>query len=294
MSGPSLRDIVAQLSSSATALSVLAAEMQARVEGRAVHESVKPHARAVLEQAGAAAALDAAEPADIAALLAEVQHFWMIDDDFLRRPEREPGWTYDDIDILRTGGLITRGFADVLPKVAQGLDGLAERLASKDGRFLDIGTGVGSLSVAVAERFPALRVVGIDAWAPALALARDNVARAGLTDRIELREQRGEELPDEGAFDLAWVPAPFIPPAALPRLLERVHRALKPGAWLLLATTRPGDDLRGAIMRMRVALFGGRPMAEEEVKALLASFADVRVLPGPPKDFKMVVAARKA
>jgi hypothetical protein len=69
------------------------------------------------------------------------------------------------------------------------------------------------------------------------------VGEAGLQPRIEVREQPIEELSDERTCDLAWLPAPFIPGQALGRAVEQAYRALKPGAWLLFATTRPGDDL---------------------------------------------------
>ena len=84
-------------------------------------------------------------------------------------------------------------------------------------------------------------------------------ATPGSQDRIEIREQPGEELPDERAFDLAWIPAPFVPPHALGRLVEQVQRALKPGGWLLFAAAKPGEDSRGAALRFRVALYGGAP-----------------------------------
>jgi hypothetical protein len=91
-----------------------------------------------------------------------------------------------------------------------------------------------------------------------------NVAAAGLETRIEVREQSGEELRDEAAFDLAWIPAPFLPPQALGRLVERVHRSLKPGGWLLFAAAKPGEDSRGAALRFYVALYGGTPSAQPE------------------------------
>ena len=153
----------------------------------------------------------------------------------------------------------------------------------------------GLLSIAIARRYPTLRVVGIDTWAPSLALARANVAAASLQDRIELREQSGEDLPNERAFDLAWILAPFISPQSLWRPVERVHRALKLGGWVLFATAKPGAYLRAAIMRLRVATWGGQPTSQDEVEKRLADagFADVGVLPGPPRDLKMIVAARR-
>lgn len=289
-----LREVLAQLSTSATALSVLGAELQARAAGKPMHSTIEPHAHEILRQAGALDALADVSPEELQPLIAEIRHFWLIDSDMLASPGRPSGWGYSDSAILQTGGELTEGFANVLPRIAASLDGLAARLEAPDGAFLDVGTGVGRLSIAVARRFPSLRVVGVDVWAPSLALARRNVAEAGLDGRIELREQAGESLDDERAFDLAWIPAPFIPPQALERVVERVRRALRPGGWALLATSKLGDDLRSAVQRLRVAQFGGRPLSQDAAESVLRDqgFVEVRTLPGPPRDFKIVVAGR--
>ena len=49
-------------------------------------------------------------------------------------------------------------------------------------------------------------------------------------------------------------------------------------------------------MRFRVAQWGGRFSTQGETEGLLAyaGFTDVRTLPAPPRDFKLVVAARRA
>lgn len=295
MSIEALREVVARLSASASALSVLGAELDARIAGRSLHPSLRPHAEAVLREAGALEALEGTSAAEVAPLLAEIRHFWTLDDDYLSTPDRAPGWTYTDAALLQAGGDVTAGFADVLPRLLPQLDGLGARLEAPDGAFLDIGTGVGRLAIGMARRWPSLRVVGLDVWAPSLALARKNVAEAGVEKRVELRELPAEELTDEGAFDLVWIPAPFVPPHALGRLVERAYRALKPGGWLLFAAVRPGDDLRGATLRFRVALFGGEASSQPEIQQLLADkgLTEVKTLPGPPRDFKIIVAGRR-
>src|SRR5262249_30711505 len=247
-------------------------------------------------EAGAFQALDGTSAAEAAPLLAEIRHFWALDNDFLETPERAPGWTYTDTSVLQGGGEVTEGFANVLPRFLPLLDGLASSLEGSNAAFLDVGTGVARLAIGMARKWPSPAIVGLDVWGPALTLARKNVAEAGLQARIQLREQPAEELMDERAFDLAWIPAPFVPDHALGRLVERVHRALKPGGWMLFATAKPGDDLRGAALRFRVALFGGRPTTQDEVERLLTEkgLTTVRTLPGPPRDFKMIVAARRA
>jgi SAM-dependent methyltransferase len=296
MSVESLRNLIADLSASASSLAVLGAELQSRASGKPMHASLRPHVDAILQELGANAALDGVSPDELKPLATEIRHFGLLDAEMLAHPERAPGWTFADEDILASGGELTEGFANVLARIAPQFDDLAARLESSSGRFLDVGTGVGRLSIAMARRWPSLRVVALDTWAPSLALARANVAAAGLSSRIEIREQAGEDLDDERAFDLAWIPAPFIPPQVLARIVERVHRALKEGGWILFATAKPGTDLRAALMRLRVASWGGAPTAQDEVEKRLADvgFTHVRTLPGPPRDFKMIVAGRRA
>jgi len=47
---------------------------------------------------------------------------------------------------------------------------------------------------------------------------------------------------------------------------------------------------------LRVALYGGAPSTQPEIEKLLAEkgLAEVKTLPGPPRDFKMIVAGRRA
>lgn len=296
MSIEALRELVAQLSASASALAVLGAELQGRVSGKQIDPTLRPHVDTLLRAAGALEALEGTSAAEVAPLLAEIRHFWSLDNDFLATPERAPGWTYTDTEVLQIGGEVTAGFANVLPRLMPLLEGLAPRLEGPEGAFLDVGTGVARLAIGMAKKWPSLRVVGLDVWGPSLALARKNVTDAGLHDRIEVRELPGEELPDERAFDLAWLPAPFMPRHALDRVVERVHRALKPGGWLLFAAAKPGEDLRGAALGFRMAQFGGGPSTQQEIEKLLAErgFTEVKMLPGPPRDFKMIVAGRRA
>ena len=52
--------------------------------------------------------------------------------------------------------------------------------------MLDVGTGSGAIALAIADEHPGARVTAIDVSPDALALARENAARTGLT--IELLE----------------------------------------------------------------------------------------------------------
>jgi ubiquinone/menaquinone biosynthesis C-methylase UbiE len=62
----------------------------------------------------------------------------------------------------------------------------AVELSPASGLVLDVGTGPGDISILLAQRVPRLRIVAIDLGEHMLALARANVAKAGLTQRIEI------------------------------------------------------------------------------------------------------------
>jgi hypothetical protein len=212
------------------------------------------------------------------------------------RGTSEGGWAAFGDDILLAqgrasamGGRLTATFA--LPT----LDGLAERFsAPQGGVFLDVGVGVAELACAFCEAVPRSRVVGLDPLPQAIELATRTVAAHGLDDRVELRRQGVEQLDDEKAFDLAWLPLPFIPSAVVIEGLARVWRALKPGGWLLLpgSTMEPGAD--GDIARWQVHLAGGTLLADDERQRMLdkAGFTSPVRLDTPPGTPRMLAVCR--
>ena len=79
-------------------------------------------------------------------------------------------------------------------------------------RVADVGTGSGAIAVAVASERPASRVLAIDVSADAVAVARDNVERRALADRIEVLLSDGpEELARRGEeFDAVLANPPYV------------------------------------------------------------------------------------
>ena len=157
---------------------------------------------------------------------------------------------------------------------------IAARLDGEGASFLDVGSGVAALSVAMCRVWPALRVVGVDPWEPALALARGHVAAAGLADRIELRAATAETLSDTAAFDLAWVPTFFIPATVLDDVVERVHAALRAGGGVILGMyARPDNPVAAAVADLRTVRQGGTMCTPAELAelAVRCGFEDVEV-----------------
>jgi release factor glutamine methyltransferase len=84
--------------------------------------------------------------------------------------------------------------------------------------FADVGTGSGCLLCALAGMFPDARGVGVDSDEQALQVAKDNIERLELSERLELR--RGNLLePLEGEqVDLICANLPYIPSGELQAL----------------------------------------------------------------------------
>ena len=175
-----------------------------------------------------------------------------------------------------------RAFAEFgLPHMSD----LAERLAAPGARMLDVGTGVGALAVGYAEVFPALHVLGIDVLDRVLDLARQTIAASAVADRVSVRRQDVAELTDDAGFDLAWVPAPFVPEPALRRGLTRIAATLRPGGWVMVAHGKYGHDpVSDAVTRFQTVAYGGTALDEVAAEGLLADngLTSVVTAPTPP------------
>jgi threonine dehydrogenase-like Zn-dependent dehydrogenase len=156
--------------------------------------------------------------------------------------------------------------------------------------------GVGWLAIEAAQSWPALHVVGVDSWQPALDLARKNLAQSSVAERVEFRLQRIEELTDDAVFALAWLPAPFIGEEAMVIALERVYQAPQPGGWLIVGLYPPPPDELGQILtKLRVVRSGGHPWMATEIEKRLRTlgFESIETFsPLPPVLF--VLAQREA
>jgi protein-L-isoaspartate O-methyltransferase len=195
------------------------------------------------------------------------------------------GWQHTDSHVRRSVGQSSGVLATTLvARLVPELPGLKERLSAPGAAFLDVGTGVAGLAIQMCALYPQLHVVGVDPHTEAVAEARQNILTAGLERRVEVRQQAVETLSDAGAFDLAWLPQPFLSAGAFDGGLDAVTRALRPGGYLLvpvLATA--GQSLRASLARLRTALWGGTIVYPAAVEAALRDrgFDEVRAVPAP-------------
>lgn len=196
------------------------------------------------------------------------------------------GWRYSDPALLDAwGARSVEPVAIWAEQLFPALEGLLEVLETPTARFLDVGTGVGRLAIAMCRQFPNLRVVGIDPFDTALELARRNVIEAGLESRITLRSALVQDLTDENCYDLAWVPVMFLPADVAAQGLHRVRAALRPGGWAVLGSlAAEGEGLQPAVLRLMSLLFGSGCLLPDDAAEMLsaADYESIRVLPATP------------
>ncbi|HKP59946.1 MAG TPA: methyltransferase domain-containing protein [Polyangiales bacterium] len=88
---------------------------------------------------------------------------------------------------------------------------VAARAAPGARSHLDLGCGIGSVLLMLADRLPLERSVGIEAQAESYALLSRNVAASGFSERIELHWGDLREL-RVGTFELVTGTPPYKPP----------------------------------------------------------------------------------
>jgi ubiquinone/menaquinone biosynthesis C-methylase UbiE len=105
---------------------------------------------------------------------------------------------------------------------------------SRGGRVVDVHCGGGRWLIAMARRFPALELVGVEFEADSVARARAKVEAAGLTDRITIRQAGVTEPGKTGEYDLAYFQYALhqLPDASA--VLRAAWGALHPGGRLIV------------------------------------------------------------
>jgi ubiquinone/menaquinone biosynthesis C-methylase UbiE len=126
------------------------------------------------------------------------------------------------------------------------LDALEPELAAGAVRVLDVGCGTGALAAAAVDRWPDVRITGVDVSAGMLAVAERELASlpGAARDRVTLVQAPAEPLPfPDGSFDLVLstfvlqlVPSRF-------RALREARRVLGAGGTMAYATWLAGGSL---------------------------------------------------
>jgi release factor glutamine methyltransferase len=94
---------------------------------------------------------------------------------------------------------------------------------SEHPRIVDVGTGSGCIALALAKECPHAKILATDISEDALALARDNAARLGLTERITFVSATLDDILDPATVDILVSNPPYIPSKAVDSLAPSVR-----------------------------------------------------------------------
>ena len=116
-------------------------------------------------------------------------------------------------------------------------------------RILDLATGTGDLAIELASRLPEVEVLGLDLSPEMLAVARKKIQKAGLEERVQVKEGDAEALPvSDGAFDCVTVGFGVRNFAHLELCLQEMHRVLRDGGEvMILELSTPNSRLIRAL-----------------------------------------------
>ncbi|MDP2055067.1 MAG: class I SAM-dependent methyltransferase [Acidobacteriota bacterium] len=204
-------------------------------------------------------------------MINEIQHYWNHRIHDLEMTDAPVGTKafFDDLDDYRYDKL------RYLPQ-------LVDFPSYKGQRLLEVGCGIGTDLV----RFAAggARVTGVDLAQTAIDLARNNFALHGL-EAEELRVANGEALPyPDQSFDVVYGHGVVQYTADAAQLIRECHRVLKSGGTGIFMVYNRVSWLNALSKVMKVPLeHEDAPVLVKysigEFKALLAPFAEVRIVP---------------
>ena len=95
------------------------------------------------------------------------------------------------------------------PETEELVELLKSQIRNSKSRILDVGTGSGVIALALAMKFPEAEIFAVDISDDALALARENAAKAKLADRVRFVKSNLLENV-EGCFEVIVANLPYI------------------------------------------------------------------------------------
>ncbi|WP_242352608.1 MULTISPECIES: methyltransferase [unclassified Anaeromyxobacter] len=181
-------------------------------------------------------------------------------------------WRRRGVEVRALGARVHPRYGVYAPVRAEYVDLVAAAAAEwpvAGKRAYDVGTGTGVLALVLARA--GARVVATDVESAAVACARENAARLGLADRVEVVQ--ADLFPEDGApvelvvSNPPWLPAEAASPLEravydpggrfLDRLLRTLPARLAPGgeAWIVISDLAERLGLRppGAVEALAVA-----------------------------------------
>ncbi|MGW5681896.1 methyltransferase domain-containing protein [Nonomuraea sp. NPDC003754] len=145
------------------------------------------------------------------------------------------GWHEHDQDVfVGCDAFFRPGYvAELIPSWIPALEGVEAKLAA-GARVADVGCGLGSSSILLAEAYPRITVTGSDYHTESITLARERAAEAGLAGRVEFEVATAQTFSGAG-YDLVTTLDCLHDMGDPLGAARRVRQALAAdGTWLLV------------------------------------------------------------
>ena len=159
----------------------------------------------------------------------------------------------------------------------------------KTGNWVDLGTGSGAIAIGLADILTSAKIYAVDYSAAALAVAQNNAANCGFSNRIQIREGSWWSPLSKLRGKVSGMVSnpPYIPSATLKQLQPEVvkhepHLALDGGNDGLecirhLVHTAPDYLVSGGIWL--VEMMAGQAEAVKELLEVSKSYTDIAIYP---------------
>ncbi len=194
-----------------------------------------------------------------------------------------------------------RGMAPLMMMPAELIAKLLDADAAPKWKVLDIAAGHGMFGITIAKHNPNAQIFALD-WPNVLAVARENAGRAGIEDRMTLLPGSAFDVEFGTDYDLVLL-TNFLHHFDLKtcvELLQKIHRALKPGGRVVTLEFVPNEDRvsppqAATFSMVMLAMTPGGdayPFSEFERMFKNAGFSSSELHPLPPS-FESVVISRK-
>jgi SAM-dependent methyltransferase len=145
---------------------------------------------------------------------------------------------------------------DIAVFFQEGLAELPELAASlaAGGRVLDVACGGGKWLIAIAQRFPATSLVGVEFEPDSVARAMRHVTDAGLGSRVRIEARETEAMPYDAEFDLVYLQDALHELADPAASLRSAWQAVRPGGrlvvldWCLPSSLEDSQSLQAELL----------------------------------------------
>lgn len=194
-----------------------------------------------------------------------------------------------------------RAMAPMMAMPAQLLAGLVDPQADRNLNILDIAAGHGLYGLAFAAKNPQAEITALD-WSAVLEVAKENAAKAGVSDRYKTIEGSAFDVDFGTGYDLILLTNflhHFDPPTN-ETLMRKVHAALADGGRAVTLEFVPNDDrvtppesaTFAMIMLASTPSGDAYTFAELERIAANAGFSKSSVHPLPPTAQTAVISEK--